>query len=139
MTEEDIRWQQRFSNYKKALNQLIKAVEIQDARDLSELEKQGLIQAFEFTHELAWNVMKDFFVYQGNSFISGSRDASREAYKNGIIKDGETWLDMIKSRNKSSHTYNEEIAEEIVELISKDYLPLFLKFKEEMERRLIYK
>ncbi len=138
MTEEDIRWQQRFSNYKKALNQLAKAVEIQNTRELTELEKQGLIQAFEFTHELAWNVMKDFFKYQGNTTISGSRDAAREAFKSGIIDNGAIWMDMIKSRNRSSHTYNEEIAEEIVIQISVSYLPLFMKFKEEMERRLNY-
>lgn len=138
MAEEDIRWQQRFSNYKKALSLLINAVEIQKARMLSDLEKQGLIQAFEFTHELAWNVMKDFFKYQGNSTITGSRDASQEAFKSGIIDDGAIWMDMIKSRNRSSHTYNEEIAEEIVIQISKSYLPLFLKFREEMEKRLNY-
>lgn len=138
MDEEDIRWQQRFSNYKKALGQLIKAVEIQNTRALSDLEKQGLIQAFEFTHELAWNVMKDFFKYQGNTTITGSRDASREAFKNGIIDNGAIWMDMIKSRNRSSHTYNEEIADEIVIQISKSYLPLFLKFREEMEQRLDY-
>ena len=113
-------------------------MEIKNARALSDLEKQGLIQAFEFTHELAWNVMKDFFKYQGNSTITGSRDASQEAFKSGIIDDGAIWMDMIKSRNRSSHTYNEEIAEEIVKQISKSYLPLFLKFREVMEKRLNY-
>jgi len=57
MNDLDIRWQQRFANYKKALRQLQSAVELSDQRELSQLEKQGVIQAFEFTHELAWNVL----------------------------------------------------------------------------------
>jgi len=56
--------------------------------------KQGLIKSFEFTHELAWNVIKDFFFYQGNSSIMGSRDASREAFSKGLIDDGSTWMKM---------------------------------------------
>jgi len=134
--EEDIRWHQRFSNFKKALNQLEKAIGISKERKLSELEKQGLIQAFEFTHELAWNTLKDFFEYQGNSSITGSRDAIREAFNKGIIKNGEGWMDMIRSRNKSSHTYNEEVAEEIVFQIKETYYPLFIELKTVLEKRL---
>ena len=127
--EDDIRWHQRFSNFKKALKQLEKAIRLSEQRELSELEKQGLIQAFEFTHELAWNVMKDFFEYQGNTSISGSRDAAREAFNKGLIENGEAWMDMIKSRNKSSHTYNEEIAEEISDAIYKEYYPVFVELQ----------
>jgi nucleotidyltransferase substrate binding protein (TIGR01987 family) len=105
--EEDIRWKQRFGNYLKALGQLQKFI----AKDnLNELEEQGLIQAFEFTHELAWNVMKDYFEYQGNTTITGSRDATREAFQKGLIQDGAQWMEMIKSRNQSTHAYNESTA-----------------------------
>ncbi|MCU0401987.1 MAG: nucleotidyltransferase substrate binding protein [Algoriphagus sp.] len=100
-----IRWQQRLSNYSKALRQLELAVELSKERPLSNLEEQGLIQAFEFTHELAWNVLKDYFAFQGNPDITGSRDASSEAFRRGLIEDGEGWMEMIKSRNQSSHTY----------------------------------
>ena len=62
----DIRWIQRFANFQSALAQLKDGVDTFNSRDLSLLEKQGLIQAFEFTHELAWNVLKDYFEYQGN-------------------------------------------------------------------------
>lgn len=102
------------------------------ASGLSELEAQGLIQRFEFTHELAWNVCKDYFEYQGNTEITGSRDATREAFNKGLIADGEGWMEMIKSRNKTSHTYNEEIAEEIVKNIVKWYYSLMLEFKNKM-------
>ncbi len=122
---QDIRWKQRFANYRKALIQLRSAVVLSRQRELSELERQGLIQGFEFVHELAWNVFKDFFEYQGNISIMGSRDATREAFKRNLIVDGEGWMDMIISRNKSSHTYNEATAEEISEKIIHHYFDLF--------------
>lgn len=128
MTAPDIRWKQRFSNYRLALSRLAEGVSIAHQRPLSDLEKQGLIQAFEFTHELAWNVMKDFFAYQGNVSIMGSRDATREAFAEGLVEDGEGWMEMIKSRNQTSHTYNRKIADEIVERILVSYFPLFETF-----------
>ena len=90
--KEDIRWQQRLENYHRALNKLNKAAKLSEERSLTELEEQGLIQSFEFTHELAWNVMKDYFTYQGNPEIRGSRDATREAFKVGLITNGEVWI-----------------------------------------------
>ena len=128
MTAPDIRWKQRFSNYRLALSRLAEGVSIAHQRPLSDLGKQGLIQAFEFTHELAWNVMKDFFAYQGNVSIMGSRDATREAFAEGLVEDGEGWMEMIKSRNQTSHTYNRKIADEIVERILVSYFPLFETF-----------
>ena len=128
MKSESIRWQQRLANYATALDQLTKAVDLAGQRSLSDLEKQGLIQSFEFTHELAWNVMKDYFAYQGNPSITGSRDAVRESFNKGLIEDGEGWMEMIKSRNQSSHTYNQKVAEEITEKISTCYHSLFRAF-----------
>lgn len=98
MNNPDVRWQQRFVNYKKALAQLKDAVILSKQRPLSQLEKQGVIQTFEFTHELAWNVLKDFLRDQGNSNIKGSKDATREAFKVDLIKGGEQWIAMIQSR-----------------------------------------
>jgi nucleotidyltransferase substrate binding protein (TIGR01987 family) len=132
MQLQDIRWQQRLANYRTALAQLTSAVELAGQRPLSDLEKQGLIQAFEFTHELAWNVMKDYFAYQGTSSITGSRDAVRESFNTGIISDGEGWMEMIRSRNLSSHTYNQQVADEIVERILNCYHPLFQAFLQQM-------
>ena len=127
--QTDVRWKQRFSNYKKALANLRKFV---DKGELSELEKQGLIKAFEYTYELAWNTLKDFLKYQGQAEIYGSRDAIRMAFSNGLIEDGEGWMDMLQSRNKTSHTYNEETAEEIANAILTRYYPLFIKFEHKM-------
>jgi len=112
---QDIRWKQRFDNYLRAYQTLVEAAELAAERELSKLEQQGLIQSFEFTHELGWNVLKDYLEDQGITGIIGSKGATREAFKNGLISDGEAWMDMIKARNQTSHTYNPAIAEEIVE------------------------
>jgi nucleotidyltransferase substrate binding protein (TIGR01987 family) len=133
MTLQDIRWQQRFSHYQKALVQLTNAVELSRQRPLSEIEKKGLIKAFEFTHELAWNVIKDYFEYQGNTSITGSRDATREAFQRNLIAGGEGWMEMIQSRNKTSHTYNQKVADEIAEKVTAVYYDLFKIFEKRMQ------
>lgn len=135
MSHEDIRWVQRLANYERARLRLTSAVELAATRELSDLEKQGLIQVFEFVFELAWNVMKDYFLYQGNPAITGSRDAIRTAFKNGLIADGEGWMEMIKSRNQSAHTYNESVANEITEKILQSYHKLFAQFATDMQAR----
>jgi nucleotidyltransferase substrate binding protein (TIGR01987 family) len=136
MNQQDIRWQQRFSNYKKALLQLQSAVVLSQQRALSNLEKQGVIQAFEFTHELAWNTLKDYLEDQGNQNVKGSKDATREAFKVALIADGEQWMAMIQSRNISSHTYDERTADQLVNAIIKQYFPLFAALQAEMEKYL---
>lgn len=100
---------------------------------LSELEKEGFIQRFEYTHELAWNVMKDYVEYQGATDIGGSRDATREAFKIGLIVNGAVWMDMIKSRNLTTHTYNEDTAEDIFLKIVREYFSEFEAFGTKME------
>ena len=130
----DIRWKQRLSSYKKALAVLRGAVELSGERALSELEQQGLIQSFEFTHELSWKLLKDFLEYQGVSGIIGSRDAVRNAYNQSLISNADVWMEMIESRNLTSHTYNDETAKEIVRKICGDYESLFEELKEAMEK-----
>lgn len=129
MHDPDNRWQQRFSHYQKALSQLSKGVELSQQRPLSDIEQQGLIKAFEFTHELAWNVMKDYFEYQGTTSIMGSRDATREAFQRNLISDGEGWMEMIKSRNMTAHTYNQDIADEISGKVITQYFQLLQAFR----------
>ena len=136
MTGQDVRWQQRFSNFNNALVQLLEAAELARQRPLSKLEKQGVIQAFEFTHELAWNVLKDFLQDQGDQTLKGSKDATRAAFKVGLIQEGEGWMAMINSRNLSSHTYDEKTAESLVAAIFKAYVPLFITLQSDMQRYL---
>ena len=127
--DSDIRWKQRFNSFQKAFGQLRKAVQTSKERELSDLEKQGLIQAFEFNHELAWKTLKDFLESRGDTEIYGSKDATRKAFATGLIEDGEIWMDMIQSRNRSSHTYNESIANQIANAIVTEFFPVFAKFE----------
>ena len=130
MSKPDSRWIQRFDNFKRAFARLADAAAQAKQRKLSELEEQGLIQAFEFTHELAWNTLKDFLEARGTVVkIYGSRDATREAFAADIIKNGEAWMKMIEHRNETSHTYNEEIANAIVEAILTRYVTEFEGFQ----------
>ena len=143
--EEDIRWEQRFSNFNKALLKLSQAVEYihenleeddsESSEVLDEIVMEGLIQRFEYTHELAWNVMKDYAAYQGNSTVGGSRDATREAFQLQLILNGQVWMDMIGSRNKTSHTYNQVTANEIYTKILNEYYPAFVEFQSNMEEK----
>jgi nucleotidyltransferase substrate binding protein (TIGR01987 family) len=122
---QDIRWKQRFSNYTRAFQSLTEAVALSQQRELSALEQQGLIKSFEFTHELAWKMLKDYLEYQGVSNIVGSRDASRVAFQNALIQDGEVWMQMIAARNQTSHTYNLKVAQSVVESILNRFYPAF--------------
>lgn len=143
MKKLDIRWQQRLSNYSKALDKLTVAIEyiknnsnknsqFPDDKIFEDILKEGVIQRFEYTHELAWNVMKDFLENKGGIKLYGSRDATREAFQAELILDGDLWMDMIKSRNKTSHTYNEETAQEIYKKILKNYYQAFMDFQKKM-------
>ena len=130
---EDIRWKQRLDNYKRALHQLTLAVELAGTRPLSDLEKQGLIQGFEYTHELAWNVLKDYLQFEGISGIVGSRGAVREAYRRELIPNGDIWMDMIEKRNLSSHTYDTETANTLSREIIESFYPCFVALKGTLE------
>lgn len=136
--DKDIRWIQRLNNYRKALNRLTQAVRIVAGQmgseeEIDDLLKEGLIQRFEYTHELAWRVMKDYAEYQGYTDIRGSRDAIRKAFEMGLITD-KRWMESIEDRNMTSHNYDDETAEEIYEAIVNIYHPLFLSFEEKMIR-----
>jgi len=126
----DIRWKQRFDNFQRALHQLTLAMALLAQRPLSDLEKQGLIQGFEFTHELAWNVLKDYLEMEGIQGLIGSRSTAREAFKRGLVRDGQVWMDMIEKRNLSSHTYNPSVANTLAASIAERYFPAFCELQQ---------
>ena len=130
---EDVRWQQRFSNYQRALAQLESFLE---PPGLNEREQQGLIKAFEYTFELGWNTMRDLLRSQGDTSLLGSRDTLREAFRLGLVEEGETWMLMIQDRNLTSHTYNRSTAEAIAANIMGSYLPCFQQLRATLEKRL---
>lgn len=141
MEDKDVRWIQRFGNYRNALIQLGKAVNIVSAvsnssSDQNDLLAEGLIQRYEYTHELAWKVMKDYEEYQGITDIMGSRDAIRVALRAGILDD-DRWMDTISDRNLTSHNYDDETAKHIVNNIINVYYPLFVKFETTMTGKMV--
>lgn len=146
MEEKDIRWEQRFNNYIRALSKLERAVRtvqkeypldssgnINSDDFLDDIIKEGIIQRFEYTHELAWKVMKDYIQHVGGTKVIGSKDATREALQADLITNGEVWMEMIASRNQTSHMYNEETADEIFLKIVENYFEEFLAFRRTME------
>ena len=129
----DIRWQQRFVNYTRALEQLERFFE---PPALNEREQQGLIKAFEYTFELAWNTLRDLLRSQGNETLLGSRDMLREAFRLELLQDGESWMLMIQDRNLTSHTYNLATADAIAANIQKHYLGCFQSMRTRLQIRL---
>ena len=139
MQDFDIRWKQRFDNYNKALTKLKEAVsiisrELHYGSEVDELLQEGLIQRFEYTHELAWNVMKDYAEYQGYTDIRGARDAIRKALQIDLVSD-RAWMKTIEDRNLSSHNYDNETAVGILNKIITVYYPLFCQFN--VNRRIV--
>lgn len=134
---QTIRWKQRFQNYCKALKTLSAAVELSKSRPLTDLEKQGLIQAFEFTQELSWKTLTDYIKFKGIAQdLAGSKDAVRYAYNSNLIENADIWMDMIASRNSSSHTYDQETADDIADKVKNLYLDEFCKLQKRLEKEL---
>ncbi|TVQ96761.1 MAG: nucleotidyltransferase [Spirochaetaceae bacterium] len=133
--EQDVRWKQRLQSYRLSLASLQEVYDRRQRRPLDRVELQALIKSFELCYETGWNLMKDWFVYQGVVGISGSRDAIRQAFSAELIVDGEGWMDMVRNRNRTAHTYNESVAREVETLIANRYYPLLQIFLQEMTRR----
>ena len=125
-TNSKPRWVYRFDNYRRAFFLLREAIETMESRELTQLEKEGVIQRFEYTWELSWKVLKDYLDSQGiilDKITPAS--AIREAFEAKIIIDGEGWMKALDARNKMSHTYNLKSFEEVIEDIHDHYLNLF--------------
>jgi len=134
MTEKkDIRWIQRFRNLQKAFLKLKEAVE---EESLTELEKEGLIQRFEYTYELAWKTLQDLLEERGYVGIKGPVPVLQQAFQDGYILNGEEWMKLKKSRENTSHTYNKEVAEEIVQNVIDSYYPLFQELITRLEKEI---
>ena len=140
MNDMTPRWKYRFENYRRAFTLLREAIELQETRQYTQLEKEGIIQRFEYTMELAWKVMRDYLESE-NVIIEQitPRSVIRKAYESGIIKNGEIWQSALDARNKMSHTYNFESFERVIAEIRSSYLAVldewyfFLLAKEQAE------
>jgi nucleotidyltransferase substrate binding protein (TIGR01987 family) len=121
MSTISTRWEQRFSNYARAVEKLKQAVEESGTKELSELEVEGMIQRFEYTYELAWKTLQDFLKFKGFSDIAGPNDVLKTAFEAGYIHDAEAWRRLKKSRELTSHTYDEATSSDIAEAIKSEY------------------
>ncbi len=119
----DIRWKQRFENFDRAFSLLREPVE-KGVERLSDLEKEGMIQRFEYTLELAWNTLKDYMEYEGKTIVPVTpRTIVKEAFAARILPDGQVWIDMLNHRNLLSHTYDSKTFDEAVVAIRDRYYP----------------
>lgn len=119
----DIRWKQRFQNFDRAYVLLRDAMENGPAA-LNPLEKEGVIQRFEYSFELAWKTVKDYLEDGGIIFATVTpRQVLKDAFAAKLISDGQVWIDMLDHRNLLSHTYNQANFEKAVEAIHVRYLP----------------
>ncbi len=130
MENKDIRWQQRFINFKKAFSQLERFNKVEN---LNEMEQQGLIKAFEYTYELSWKTLQDLLKEKGYIGIVGPRPVIEQCFQDGYITNGDGWMRMHKSRNLTSHTYDEQTAIEIVESIRGEYYYLIKNLVKKLE------
>jgi nucleotidyltransferase substrate binding protein (TIGR01987 family) len=128
---EEIRWKQRFGNYQKALNQLREFI-VQP--ELNKFEKQGLIQCFEYTFELAWKVMKDYLEQEGLP-VNSPRSAIQTAFQTQLVRDGHTWIDALEKRNLMAHTYDEQKADEAETLIRTNYFAILNELATQLEAK----
>lgn len=118
----DIRWKQRFQNFDRAFVLLREAME-QGPAALNQLEKEGVIQRFEYCFELAWKTAKDFMEASGFVFATVTpRQILKDAFAAKILTEGQVWIDMLDHRNLLSHTYDFANFEKAVEAIHTHYL-----------------
>lgn len=128
---EDIRWKQRLDSWTRAMEQMNRFMALEK---LDEFQEQGLIQCFEYNHELAWKTQKDFLEAQGVQELYGSKNVAQQAFATGLIEDGDVWMEMINSRNLSVHTYNEKTKDKIVSAIIENYYNAFCKLHEKLTK-----
>lgn len=131
--EKDIRWLQRYDNYRKACGRLLEiTMSDKTVDDLSELEKEGLIQRFEYTFELAWKVLQDVLLFKGYEFMHGPNGTLKMAFEDGLISNHDGWRRMAKARIATTHTYNEGESSEIVRQIYDEYSMLLNRLDEKL-------
>ena len=117
------RWTQRHDYFQKALQQLTTG--LLTYPNLNELEKDGIIQRFEFTFELAWKTLQDYFAQEsGYVDVKGPRTVLKQAIQDNLLEDGHVWLQMLDNRNLLTHVYDEEESRQILADVASSYLPL---------------
>ena len=122
------RWEQRLISYGKALNRLGEVVNENKKRKLNDFERDSIVKRFEFTFECAWHLMKSYAESQGVENVGASRDSIRQALRLNTIVEGETWMNMIKWRNETSHNYDGVIAETVLNNVCNVFYPVMVDY-----------
>ena len=131
---QEIRWQYRFANFRRAYTLLGEAFN-EGIEALSQLEREGVVQRFEYTFELAWLTLKDRLEYDGVILSTVTpRNVIREAFRAKLIEDGDGWIDMLTDRNLMSHTYDFDRFEVVIGRMSERYLPILSELYERFNR-----
>lgn len=123
MTDNDVRWKQRFDHFQKAFALLETAIAIPSP---SVVERAGLVQFFEMAFELSWKLLKDYQEEQGFN-IASPRDAIKQAFQSGLVTAGQDWINALEDRNLTTHTYNEQTAVIVMQKIRQTYHPLLVQ------------
>jgi len=132
------RWQYRFDNFSRAFVLLREAIDILGERELSQLEKEGVIQRFEYTWELAWKTLKDLLEDEGIALATVTpKSAIREAFAAKLIKRGDDWMAALDARNKMSHVYNLKVFEQVIADIEARFLSLFDDLHDDLLGRIV--
>lgn len=121
----EIRWQQRFQNFDRAYKQFSQ-IATADLAKLSNLEKEGYVQRFEYTFELAWKTLKDYLLDNGQD-LSSPKEIIRQAFQNEIIVEGEVWMEALKKRNLTSHTYDDVVLVKTITFLKDEFYPVLEK------------
>lgn len=133
MAQDDIRWKQRFANFSKAMGHLENALQIPEP-DM--VQKAGIIQFFEMSFELAWNMVKDYLEEQGFVDIKSPRGALKKAFEVNILENGHEWMELLQDRNLTAHTYDEQKATDMEHLIQDKYFPILKELLESFKQKL---
>ncbi len=124
------RLQEKFKDYKNAYNRLEEGLAIEPTVDII---MDGVIQRFEFTFELSWKLLKAYLEYQGFEEAKSPRSTIRLAFQNGMINEGDSWIDMMIDRNKTSHIYDEKEIRLIYKKIKEKHVKHLNKLVKYME------
>jgi nucleotidyltransferase substrate binding protein (TIGR01987 family) len=127
------RWIERLATFQKAMVKLSDVVSLYQQHPLNEYERDSLIKRFEFTYEMAWKLMMSYEKENGVTSILGSKDVVRHAYNMTLIENGEAWMDMIDTRNQTSHLYDEQMAADVTDEIIHNYYPLLVGLQTKMK------
>lgn len=127
---QDIRWKQRFANFDRAFI-LLREIQERGVDSLSQLEKEGAIQRFEFAFELAWKTLKDYLEEQGIAVKPATpRNTIKAAFSAQFLDDAQVWIDMMLHRNLLAHTYNSTTFDALLQVFRTQYFPAFDRLHE---------